>query len=450
MVDGMTLPRRSSARAIRSAIPLLFAVASLAGACSIHAAHWPNWRGPNQDGISPETKFPTRWGPKENVRWRVDLPDRGNSTPVTWDKRIFVTQAIEDQNRRLVMAFDRENGRLLWQAGTDAPPNESTHEDNPHAAASPVTDGSCVVANFGPVGVWAYDLEGRALWHRELGAQKHQWGYSSSPVIHGGHVFVYLGPGPVSKLIALNKKTGDIAWQVELPEPVPTVRTDGFKGRTPGMIGNFGSPVVLRGGGRDELILAFPESVRSYAPDSGREFWRAGGLNPLVYTSPVPIGDRLLVMGGFNGSTLALRAGGSGDVTESHRVWRDERSKKNRIGSAVAKDGHAYFLNMEGFFECVDLATGRQLWEERLDGPGANDASWSSVVLAGDKIYALNRSGDGFVLRASTKFEVLATNTVGEPLNASPVLSDGEIFIRTWKGLWCISEKGRLASANDR
>lgn len=151
-------------------------------------------------------------------------------------------------------------------------------------------------------------------------------------------------------------------------------------------------------------------------------------------------------MGGFSGSSLAVRVGGTGDVTTSHRVWREERSRKNRIGSAVVKDDTLYLLNQDGFFECVDLRTGDQLWEERLNGPGANDASWSSVTLAGDRIYTVNRSGDTFVLRASRKFEVIATNTVAEPTNSSLAMSDSELFLRTWKGLWCISEKGRLAS----
>lgn len=425
-----------------------FALAALAVtlASPAYAANWPAWRGPNQDGTTSETKFPTRWSPTQNVRWRVDLPERGNSTPIVWNDQVFITQSVEATRSRSVLAFDRESGRALWRAGADGAEKESTHEDNPYCAASPVTDGKTVVANFGTAGVWAFDLAGKTRWHRDLGPQQHGWGYSSSPVIHGSRVIVYHGPGPGSKLAAFDLTTGDVAWQLDLPEPVPTERTDGFKGRTPGMIGMFGSPVIVKAGERAEIVLGFPESVRGHAEADGRELWRVLGLNPLVYTSPVPAADKVIVMGGFNGSTLAIRTGGSGDVTATHRLWRDERSKKNRIGSAVVRDGHIYLVNMDGFFECLDLATGRQLWEERLDGPGANDASWSSVTLAGDKIYALNRSGDGFVLRAAPKFEVLATNTVGEPLNASPALANGEIFIRTWKGLWCISEKGRLAA----
>lgn len=410
------------------------------------SAEWPAWRGPRADGSTGETGFPTQWSPTNHIRWRVDLPDRGNSTPIVSGGKVFLTQATEGDHRRFVMAFDRQDGRLLWQRGTTYELKEETHEDNPYAAGSPVTDGERVVAAFGSAGVFAFDLEGRELWRRDLGPQQHQWGHAASPVLLGERVFVYHGPGPGARVLALDVRTGKTLWEKALPEPVPTSRTDGFKGRTPGVVGSFGSPLAVRIAGRDEVILGLPERLVSLRPDDGTEIWHAGGLNPLVYTSPFLAGQVVISMGGFSGSSIAVRAGGVGDVTESHRLWRDERSRKNRLGSAVAKDDTLYLVNMDGFFECLDLSTGRQLWEERLNGPGAADASWSSLTIAGDRIYAVNRSGDTFVLRASRTFEVLAVNTVAEPTNSSLAMSDGELFLRTWKGLWCISEKGRLAA----
>ncbi|MGE4182823.1 MAG: PQQ-binding-like beta-propeller repeat protein, partial [Limisphaerales bacterium] len=247
-------------------------------------------------------------------------------------------------------------------------------------------------------------------------------------------------------VLALDKRTGKTVWEKALPEPVPTKRFDGFKGQAPGVVGSFSTPLAIRWEGRDEVLLSLPEALVALAAADGSELWRAGGLNPLVYTSPFLAGDMVIAMGGFFGSSIAVRLGGSGDVTESRRVWQEERSRKNRLGSAVVKDGTIYLVNMDGFFECLDLRTGRQLWEERLNGPGAADASWSSVTLAGDRVYAVNRSGDTFVLRASRTFEVIAVNTVGEPSNSSLAMSDGELFLRTWKGLWCLSEKRRLAA----
>ncbi|MCC6233552.1 MAG: PQQ-binding-like beta-propeller repeat protein [Verrucomicrobiales bacterium] len=414
----------------------------LFSAAVAHAGPWPSWRGPHQDGTTTETAFPTSWSPTNNVRWRVDLPGPGNSTPIVWSNFVFVSQAVPKPSTRAVLALDRATGKVLWQTGALWEDPETTHEDNPFCAASPVTDGERVIAYFGSAGIYAIDYTGLILWRRDnIDDQKHGWGYSSSPVIHGDHVYVYHGPGPSSRLYALSKKSGKVTWQVPLPEPVPTERTDGFKGRTPGILGNFGSPLVATVAGRTQVILGFPESLRSYHADTGEELWRARGLNPLVYTTPLLVGNQVIAMGGFNGSSLAVRADGSGDVTATHRTWYDERSKKNRIGSAVAKGDHLYLINVDGFLECLEARTGRQVWEERLNGPGANDASWSSLTLAGDHLYALNKSGDGFVIKASPKFEVVSTNTVAEPLNSSVAMSDGELFIRTWKGLWCIGGK---------
>lgn len=407
---------------------------------------WPAWRGPRADGSTRDTGYPTHWSPTNHVRWRVDLPDRGNSTPIVWGGKVFVTQATMKDGRRYVMAFDRADGRRLWEAGTTYEGKEETHEDNPYAAGSPVTDGERVVAAFGSAGVFAYDLGGRELWRRDLGPQRHRWGHASSPVILGDRVYVYHGPGEGARLVAMGVGDGRVVWEKALPEPVPTVRTDGFRGQVPGVVGSFGTPLAVRMAGRDQVILGLPEELVGFGAEDGVVLWREAGLNPLVYTSPFPAGDMVVAMGGFNGSTLAVRLGESGGGVRASRVWREERSRKNRLGSAVVRDGTIYVVNMDGFFECVDLATGRLLWEERLNGPGAADASWSSVTIAGDRIYTVNRSGDTFVLRASRTFEVIAVNTVGEPTNSSLAMSDGEVFLRTWKGLWCLSEKGRLAA----
>ena len=409
-------------------------------AYSAGAADWPAWRGPRGDGSTVEKAFPLRWSRTENVRWRVDLPDRGNSSPIVVGGKVILTQAIERENRRFLVAYDRKDGKRLWELGTTYTAKEETHEDNPYAAASPVSDGRRVVAYLGSAGILACDLEGRELWRRDLGLQNHEWGYSSSPVILGTRVYVYHGPGEHSRLVALELESGHVVWEKVLPEPVPTERTDGFKGRAPGIVGSFATPLIVSSPGPESVVLSLPGSVVAFQAVDGKELWRSHGLNPLVYASPFQADDMVISMGGFFGSSLAVRLGGSGDVTDSRRVWREERSRKNRLGSAVRKEDTLYLVNMDGFFECLDLATGKQLWEERLNGPGANDASWSSVTLAGDRIYTVNRSGDTIVLKASRQFEVLAINSVGEPTNSSLALSDGEVFLRTWKGLWCFRE----------
>lgn len=410
------------------------------------AANWPGWRGPHQNGISPESNFPTEWSKTKNVRWRVPLPERGNSSPVIWGDRIFLTQAIEKEQRRTVMCFRRSDGKLLWQKGTVYAGEDKTHGDNPYCAASPATDGTVVIATFGSAGVFAYDLEGKELWHRDLGKQEHEWGYASSPVIDGDRCYVMHGPGKGTKLVALQKRTGVTLWENPLPEPVPTERTDGFKGNLPGRIGSFSTPVLVQADGRSELIISLPQSLKAFDPSSGKLLWHAAGLNPLVYTTPVVADQTVVTLGGFFGSGLAIKAGGSGDVTEK-RLWYEQRAKKNRIGSPVIKDGYVYVLNMDGIAECLELSTGKSLWTERLKGPGAKADSWSSFTLAGDKLYTVNQSGDAFVLRASPKFELIATNSVGEYTNSSFAHSDGDLFLRTYENLWCFSAGRPSASA---
>lgn len=424
-------------------LPLLLAAGT---AC---AADWPAWRGPNGDGISPETDFPRTWSTNRHVRWRVDLPDRGNATPIVAAGKVFVPQAIEADGRRLLLAFDRATGAKLWEAGTVFRGQEETHRDNPYCAGSPVTDGERAVVSFGSAGVFAFSLDGKELWRRDLGPQQHVWGNAASPVIHGPHVLLYHGPGPFSRLVALDKRTGEVAWSQALPEPVPDSRTDGFRGQAPGIVGSFATPILVRAGGRDELVLGLPGEVRAWAPATGRELWRCAGLNPLVYLTPTYGEGLVFAAGGYFGSTLAVRPGGDGDVTATHRLWHEERNRKGRLGSGVIKDGRVFLVNMDGVAECLELRTGRQLWLERLKGPGASAETWSSMTLAGDLIYAVNQSGDAFVLRAAPQFELLHTNSLGEYTNSSFAMSDGELFLRTWKGLWCLSEKPRQVAAVD-
>jgi outer membrane protein assembly factor BamB len=165
-------------------------------------------------------------------------------------------------------------------------------------------------------------------------------------------------------------------------------------------------------------------------------------LNPLVYTSPLYADGVIVAMGGFNGMALAVKTGGNGDVTETHRLWHHPKTKQ-RIGSGVIHDGHIYIHNDPGVAECFELQTGKLVWEERLKGPGPKSDNWSSMVLAGDRLYVINKSGDAFVLRADPKFELLATNSLCEPMDASLAPSDGELYVRTHKALWCIAERAK-------
>jgi len=404
-----------------------------------HASNWPAWRGPEGIGVAKEKKLPLHWSTNENIRWRAPLPERGNSTPIVWENRVFVTQAIEKEKRRALLCFDRATGRLLWQQDAVVGAGEPTHETNPQGSSSPVTDGQRVIAWFGSAGLYCYDFKGRELWHRDLGPQKHIWGWGSSPALHGNLCFLNFGPGEPSFLVALDKKTGKEVWRVNEPNADSGEKKPGQD--KPAWVGSWSTPLVIKAGGREELIMSWPKRVVAFEPKTGQELWSCAGINPLVYTSPLyePAKEILVVMGGFNGMSLAVKAAGSGDVTETRRLWHHPKTKQ-RIGSGVIHDGHIYILNDPGVAECFELETGKLVWEERLRGPAAKSDNWSSMVVADGRLYAVNQGGDAFVVKASPRFEVLATNSLGETTIASMAASDGDLFIRTHKALWCVGE----------
>ena len=411
-----------------AALLLSLSTAALAG-------NWPAWRGPDGTGVTTETALPLTWSATKNIRWMIKLPERGNSTPIVWGDRVFLTQAVGE--RRLVMALDRRDGKLLWEAGPTWSEKEPTHPTNPPCSASPVTDGERVVASFGSAGLYAFDFAGKELWRVPLGKVDHEWGYAISPVLHGGLCFLAQGAGTNCWLAAFDKKTGKEVWRVQSPPVEASERTDGFAGKSDGMVGSWSTPVVVTAAGRDELVMTWAEKMIAYDPATGRELWRASGMNPLLYSSPMAGAGLLIGSGGYGGSTIAVKPGGSGDVT-AQRLWHKIRDKQ-RIGSGVLVGGHLYILNTPGTAQCIDLATGTTVWEERV-GTAGKTQSWSSMVLSGDHIYVLNQNSDTVVLKASPKFELLALNPLGDGLtNASHAVSDGEIFIRTHAHLWCIA-----------
>jgi outer membrane protein assembly factor BamB len=260
---------------------------------------------------------------------------------------------------------------------------------------------------------------------------------------------MYFGPGEDQYLIALDKQTGQTVWKTTQPQLVERPRTDGFRGKEKGgMIGSFSSPIITRSGDRDELVMSYPQLMCGYDPMTGKERWRCDGLNELVYASPVALDGIAVGMGGFFGTTVAVKTDGKGDVTQTHRLWTEERTK-NRLGSAVIHKGHIYTLNSDGIAECIELKSGRVVWEERLPKKGPTGDSWSAMLLAGDLIYVLNQSADTIILKAGTTFEVVGVNPLdGALTNASLAVSDGELFVRTHTHLWCIGSPVKTAQVH--
>jgi outer membrane protein assembly factor BamB len=361
----------------------------------------------------------------------VKLPERGNSTPVAWGERVFVTQAIEQEGRRSLLCFDRRTGRQLWAAGVTYREPELTHATNPFCSSSPATDGERVVVFFASAGLQCYDFNGKLLWQRtDLGRQHHIWGAGPSPVLEGDRVFLNFGPGVTTVLYAFDKRTGRTLWQHAEP--------GGASGEGDGKnwVGSWCDPLLRAVGDHEELFMSYPQRACAFDPRDGRERWTCAGLTGLAYNSPLYADGVVVAMSGFNGAALAVKAGGAGDVTATHRVWQLPKVPQ-RIGSGVLHQGFHYILTDAGIVECRSVATGELVFAERLKG-----SNWSSLVLSADGLcYAANQSGDCYVFRASPKFELLATNPLGEKVIGSIAASDGQLFIRGYQHLWCIGKQ---------
>ncbi len=418
--------------------PLLFLAAF--SFSPLHAESWPFWRGDILgSGRAADENLPVEWGKTTNVRWRIELPEAGNSTPVVHGSKIYVTQAVTADKTRNLMCFDRKDGGLLWKKGLVYEPEERTHRSNPYCSASPAIDEAGVVVSFGSAGVVAYDHEGEQIWHRDLGAIDHVWGNSSSPVLTGNLVIHYHGPAKNAVLYGLDRATGETVWEWREPEWKPVDRTDGFREKSDdGVIGSFSTPILVDTGERTELIMSFPLELKAFEPTTGEVLWTCQGLNPLIYSSPVYDDGVVVAMGGYYGDSIGVKVGGTGDVTETHRLWREVRHNGG-IGSGVAVDGKLYYQNSGGVVYCDDMKTGKTLWRDRLPGAGK---SWGSFLLAGDRIYTLSQAGDTVVFAVDpTKFTVIAQSDLGEETNSSLAVAGGDVFVRTHSALWCIGKE---------
>jgi len=410
-------------------LPLYLLLAFITASAS--AANWPSWRGPHNDGTCDEKGLPVKWSATENLAWKTDLPDRGNSTPVVWGDKVFITQAIEKEGKRLLLCFDKKTGKQLWEAGTTHKDKEPTHGTNPYCSGSPVCDGERVVVNFASAGVFCFDLNGKELWHHDMGTIHHIWGNGASPVLANGLCYLNVGPGTQSSLVALDPQTGAVKWKHDEPKREVSGNIDFY--------GSWSDPLPRVIDGKAQLIMSWPFRVCAMDADSGKENWSCEGLNALVYTSPLFADGIIVGMGGYNGMDLAVRPGGQGDVTKTHRLWQHPKCPQ-RIASGAVHEGHIYILNDPGIAQCINLNTGETVWQERLKGPGPTGQNWSSVVISEGNCYAVNQGGDAFVFKASPKFEMLSTNSMGEKVIGSIAISDGHLFIRGHKHLFCVGK----------
>jgi len=396
------------------------------------AEDWPAFRGARGDGVSSEKNAPLRWGPDENIKWAAPLPGPGNSSPVVSGNRVFLTCATHSGEHRGLYCYDRKAGNLIWAKIVSYSEKDLTHDTNPYCGSSPAADGKHVVAWHGSAGLCCYDYDGNELWSRDLGVFKHIWGYGSSPVFLGEKIILNCGPGERTFVTAINVQDGKTIWQKDEPGG-----SSGEKGPTE-WLGSWSTPVVAKIDGREQILVSLPYHVNAYDPADGRIIWSCDGLDKLVYTSPL-VGDGIAVaMGGYHGPALGLKLGGSGNVTETNRLWLTTKKNPQRIGSGVIIGRYLYMANEQHIAQCIEMETGNVLWERRMP----EGAIWASIVLAGDRAYVTNQSGTTLVFRPNPeKFELLAENALGEPSNSTLAISNGEIFLRTFEHLYCIAEK---------
>jgi outer membrane protein assembly factor BamB len=403
----------------------------------IQAGDWPGFRGPQGNGLADESDVPVKWSAIENVKWKKSLPQPSNGSPIVSAGRVFVACAEDVAGKlRSLYCFDRETGNQEWVQTVDFGMKMPTHKTNPYCGTTPAADGQRVVVWHGSAGLHCYDFSGQKIWSRSFGEFRHIWGYGTSPIIHGERVILHTGPGERVSMLALDLATGNTVWEKEERlEGDGSTRADGkYKG-------SWSTPIITTVGGQQQVICAMPNRLVAYDISSGEILWHCDGLGhergDLAYSSPIIAGNICVDTGGFGGPGIGVRLGGSGDITSKSRLWRNERNPQS-IGTGVFVEGYVYRPNAgPNTIECIDPRTGKSLWKERTGG----GALWGSIVYVSGRGYLTDQDGTTFVFSLSPdKLKVIARNRLDETCNATPAISDRQVFIRTYKHLYCIGE----------
>lgn len=371
---------------------------------------WPWWRGPYRNGIASDDPVPVRFSDSENMLWKVPVPGRGHSSPVVVGNRIFLTTANEKEKIHTVLAFDRGSGKGLWKVDVNKGEFPAkNHPKNTEASPTIASDGERLFATFyhhDKVEAVALDFEGREVWKEPVcpfRPRTFEYGYAPSPLLYADHVIIAAEFDGKSFLTALNRKTGQRAWQAPRPNMI-----------------TFSSPVITHVAGKDQMLISGADSVWSYDPRNGKELWSTKGTTLATCGTMVWDGDIVFASGGYpKPETLAVKADGSGKV-----LWRN--NQKCYEQSMLAFDGHLYGLTDSGVMFCWRATDGREMWKERLKGPVS-----ASPVLAGGNIYWANEEGTLYVFAATPKhFQLVAQNQIGNDSFASPAICGGQIFLR--------------------
>ena len=461
------------------------ALVCLLGAVETQAAsadqNWGKWRGPLGNGIAPQANPPLVWSSTEGLKWKVKVPGRGTGTPIIWGDQIFIQTAIptgkkvaelptalpspvlaaqqqppqsqppgqrggdgQGQRRRggggggrgnvekpteehqfVIMSIDRKTGAIQWQqTARQEVPHEGHHRDHTFASASPVTDGEQLFAYFGSRGLYAYDLKGNLQWSKDFGDMRtrNNFGEGSSPALHKNTLVINWDHEDEDFILALDKKTGDELWRQKRDEPT-----------------SWSTPLIVEHEGKAQVIVAATRRVCSYDLETGKLVWECRGLTGNVIPTPVVADGVVYLTSGFGGAALlAVKLGGTGDLTETDAVLWKHAKGTPYVPSLMVTDGRVYFLASNNpILSCFDAKTGKPLFEEqRLEGL---QGVYASPVAVKDRIYFVGRNGTTAVVKNAPQFELLATNELGEGIDASPALVGNELYLRGSEHLYCFA-----------
>ena len=422
-----------SCHRINVGVPLVGLLLLVGLACPALALNWPQWRGTAFDGVSEETGTPVEWSATKNVAWRLPLPGPAGATPVVWDDHIFLT-SVDDQN--LVLIAANTKGSQLWSRAISTGNRNIRGDEGNFASPSPCTDGEHVWAMVGTGLLACYDFAGKEAWKINLqerfGRFDIQFGMASTPVLDGDRLYLQFIHSGGSKVIALDKRTGNAIWQQRRPTDA---RDESEQ--------SYASPIIYRDGRREMLLSHGGDYIIAHRLSDGTEIWRCGGLNPKgrynntlrFIASPVAAADLIVVPSAKNGPVLALRPDGEGDVSNVATAhWWTQPQNTPDVPSPLIHGGLVYLCRESGELTVLDAKSGEKYYNHRLHP----DRYRASPLYADGKIYFASRDGTITVIKAGKQFEALATNTMGENITASPVIANGTLYLRTFDALYAI------------
>lgn len=416
-------------------------VGSLAIGMVVQAENWPGWRGPRGDGISLESKAPTRWNGETglNLAWKVPVPGSGHASPIIWDDHVFIVACVDRKEERILACLDRRNGKALWQRTVVRSPLESKHALNSFASSTPTTDGELVYVSFlevdgstipapnvgtprpitpGQMVVAAYDFAGHQRWLVKPGEFISAHGYCASPVLYKDLIIVNGDHDGDGYIVALKKQSGELAWK--------SPRANNTR--------SYVTPIIRDVAGRTQMVLSGDKSIVSLDPNNGSTHWSIDGPTEQFVASMVFDGKMFYMAAGFpTYHVLGIRPDGRGNVTDTHVAW-ESTSAKCYVPSPVIANGFLIVADDRGTANCFVAQTGERLWQERL---GSHFSA--SLVTAGGLVYFIADDGLTKVVRPGPELQVVAENPLGEHCYSSPALSQGCIFIRGEHHLFCIS-----------